>query len=104
MRVESMVAQQAVLAAATPRPRRTASGGREISAAAPIQASPARMAGSLLPSAVADRLFGLLDGDPAFAEAVTAHLPAARQQSARDLSAYGSHDARGTARRLNTVG
>jgi hypothetical protein len=99
-----MVAQQAVLAAATSRTRRAVSGARATSAAAPVQASPARTAGSLLPSAVADRLFSLLDGDPAFAEAVTAHLPAARQQSASDLAAYASHYATGAARRLDTAG
>jgi hypothetical protein len=99
-----MVAQQAVLAAATSRTRRAGSGGRATSEAPTVQASPARTAGSLLPSAVADRLFRLLDGDPAFAEAVTAHLPAARQQSASDLAAYTSHYAPSAARRLDTVG
>jgi hypothetical protein len=42
-----------------------------------------------LPSAVVDRLTDLLAGDPGFADAVTAQLPAARQASARDLGTYG---------------
>ena len=88
MRIESVVAQQAVLAGAAPRTRRTAPGER--SAAAPDRVGPPEGAArSLLPSAVADRLASLLDDDPAFAEAVSAHLPAARQATARDLAAYG---------------
>jgi hypothetical protein len=44
--------------------------------------------GPQLPGAVADRLAGLMAADPGLAEAVSARLPAARLQSARDLAAY----------------
>jgi hypothetical protein len=44
--------------------------------------------GPRLPVAIADRLAGLLAQDPGLAEAVSARLPAARADSARDLAAY----------------
>jgi hypothetical protein len=42
-----------------------------------------------LPSAVVDRLSVLLAADPGLADAVTAQLPAARKETARDLGIYG---------------
>ena len=88
MRVESMVAQQAVLAAS----RANARGSRAGRAAdRPSDAAPAgaQAAVTHLPSAVADRLADFFANDPGFAAAVSAQLPAARQASARDLAAYG---------------
>jgi hypothetical protein len=80
MRVESMVAQQAVLAHATRRARTPAQTPSLVGS---------RAAGASLPAAVADRLAGLFADDPAFAAAVSAHLPAARQASALDMAEYG---------------
>lgn len=99
MRVESTVAQQALLAVTA---RKSARGGRADRAAAgpdatspapapapaPSPAAPAANAESQLPSAVADRLASFFAADPGFAAAVSAQLPAARQASARDLAAY----------------
>jgi hypothetical protein len=42
-----------------------------------------------LPGAIADRLAVLMAQDPGLAEAVSARLPAARLDSARDLATYG---------------
>jgi hypothetical protein len=88
MRVESMVAQQAVLAATARRASGTPLDARPAAASSPA-ASYAAGAGSSLPAAVADRLALFFSADPGFAEAVSAQLPAARQASARDLAAYG---------------
>jgi hypothetical protein len=89
MRIETTVAQQAVLAATMRRAPRAPAAAR------PTQADLAlgRPAGSGLPSAVAHRLSDLLAADPALAEAVSAQLPAARQASRLDLAGYagGSH-------------
>jgi len=58
-----------------------------------------------LPHAVIDRLAGLLAADPGLAEAVTAHLPAARQASALDLATYGPGGAqRRDGARIDTSG
>jgi hypothetical protein len=90
MRVESMVAQQAVLAAAN---RANGRGGRaERAADRAVEQAPAQAAGTHLPSEVADRLADFFANDPGFAAAVSAQLPAARQASARDLAAYGRGD------------
>lgn len=55
-------------------------------------ARPAPLAdlGPKLPGAIADRLAGLMAQDPGLAEAVSARLPAARAESARDLAAYAA--------------
>ncbi len=82
MRIESMVAQQAVLSHATRRADRT--GATRV----PARPAAAQRASSSLPTAVADRLAGFLAADPGLAEAISAHLPAARQACARDLAAY----------------
>jgi hypothetical protein len=57
--------------------------------------------GPQLPEAIADRLAGLFAQDPGLAEAVTAHLPAARRESARDLAGYA---AAAPGRRLDLAG
>jgi hypothetical protein len=85
MRVESMVAQQAVLAA-TARTGRQTRADRTPDAAAQLSSPPDAPS---LPSEVAERLADFFASDPGFAAAVTAQLPAARQTSARDLAAYG---------------
>lgn len=74
-----------VPAAAVPQladPRRTRQASRHPSPLSNL--SPA------LPGEVADRLAGLMAQDPGLAEAVSARLPAARMDSARDLAAYGA--------------
>jgi hypothetical protein len=78
MKVTSVPAS-ALAALADPRRGRTA-------------ARPAPLAdlGPRLPGVVADRLAGLMAQDPGLAEAVSARLPAARAESARDLAAYRS--------------
>jgi hypothetical protein len=86
MRIESTVAQQSLLATAG-RGTRTSRADRTPQRADDLM--PFRPAGAGLPSPVADRLALLLASDPALAEAVSAHMPAARQASARDLAAYG---------------
>jgi hypothetical protein len=83
MRIESMVAQQAVLSHSTRRADQT---GASRVPARPVSTHPGS---SSLPTAVADRLAGFLAADPGLAEAISAHLPAARQACARDLAAYG---------------
>ena len=100
MRVESMVAQQAILSqAAGRRPRHAAPAEPS---AAPAEA---RAMGEGLPSAVADRLASLFAADPGFAAAVSAHMPAARQASALDFAAYGpTGRPEGGRRLLDTVG
>lgn len=92
MRVESMVAQQALLATARQatrgsRAERPAAPGPDAPSSAPASSPAPAEAG--LPSAVAARLASFFASDPGFAAAVSAQLPAARQASARDLAAYG---------------
>lgn len=89
MRVESMVAQQAVLAAAG---RANARGNRAERPADRPADTAAQATATHLPSEVADRLADFFASDPGFAAAVSAQLPAARQASARDLAAYGRGD------------
>lgn len=69
------------------RAGRAADESRPSTTAAPAAAADLRQAA--LPTEVADRLAGLMAGDPALALAVNARLPAARLQSASDLAAYG---------------
>lgn len=85
MRVESVVAQQAVLAAAT---QRRFGPGAEKPAAPATLATRAAPATPMLPSVIADRLAGFLAADPSLADAISAHLPAARQACARDFASY----------------
>lgn len=95
MRVESMAAQQAVLAAST---RQASRGPR---AARADSTTPANLPNrGQLPTAVADRLADFFAADPGFAEAVSAQLPAARQTTARDFAAYGRSDAAPRSARL----
>jgi hypothetical protein len=69
---------------------------------APSPAIPGRAdVGPHLPSAIADRLALLLAQDPGLAEAVSAQLPAARRDSARDIEAYA---AAGSGRCLDLAG
>ena len=95
MRVESMVAQQALLATARQatrgsRAERSAAAGPDApSTLHSVPTSSPAPAEAQLPSAVADRLASFFASDPGFAAAVSAQLPAARQASARDLAAYG---------------
>ena len=77
----STVPAQAVAQMADPRRMRTAG--------APGHAPFAGLSPAL-PGAIADRLAGLMGQDPGLAEAVSARLPAARLDSARDLAAYGA--------------
>ena len=102
-----MVAQQAALAhltrqnARTPGQRRTTSS----QGAATIASRGSQSAGAGLPTAVADRIASLFADDPGLAEAVSAHLPAARQASARDLAVYAHSGRHRTAPRIiETVG
>jgi hypothetical protein len=97
MRIESMVAQQAVLATAT------ALGGRSAATARTVSSRPSPGSGTRsqayapemgLPTAVADRIASLFANDPGLAEAVNAQLPAARQALARDLAAYSRGEVR----------
>jgi len=103
MRIESMVAQQAVLAGSTSRRPRPLAAARS-TGPADLAAARSRTAGSGLPSAVADRLAELLAGDPGLAEAVFAQLPAARQASARDLAAYATRGFDPGPRFIDTIG
>jgi len=84
MRIESMVAQQAVLSHSTRRADQTVArhGCRPDPSARTRDRPPCRP-----PSRT--RLAGFLAADPGLAEAISAHLPAARQACARDLAAYG---------------
>jgi hypothetical protein len=59
--------------------------GRTAARPAPLAAL-----GPKLPGVVAERLAGLMAQDPGLAEAVSARLPEARAESARDLAAYAS--------------
>jgi len=108
MRVESMVAQQAVLAQAAHRAvrssvdRRSAAGRQPSAPTGAGTATPG--AGTNLPTAVADRIASLFADDPGLAEAVYARLPAARQASATDLAAYGAGAHRAEPRILDTIG
>jgi hypothetical protein len=54
----------------------------------PVRSTPLADLGPKLPGAIADRLACLMAQDPGLAEAVSARLPAARAESARDLAAY----------------
>jgi hypothetical protein len=99
MRVESMVAQQAVIAATSPRRARSQGMVSRQAEPAPQQ----QIADSRLPSAVTDRLADLFANDPGLAAAVSAQMPAARQASARDLAAYQRSDHPGSRPRLVDV-
>jgi hypothetical protein len=103
MRIESMVAQQAVLAASTTRRARAAAAASSTARADAASARP-RTASSGLPGAVADRLAQLLAADPGLAEAVSAQLPAARRASARDLAAYSTRGPDPRPRFIDTAG
>lgn len=101
MRVESMVAQQAILAQAARQAQRPGAAARPAATHAPAAAPrSAPNAGAGLPSAIADRLAVLFADDPGLAEAVSAQLPAARQASARDIAAYAQGTSRHTGPRL----
>jgi hypothetical protein len=89
MRVESMVAQQAVLAAST---RQAARGPRAEHPERSPEPAAGQGADTALPSAIANRLAAFFASDPGFAAAVSAQLPAARRASARDMAAYGRTD------------
>jgi hypothetical protein len=99
MRIPPVPAQAAaaLLDVRTPRRQSPAGAPQAATGTTPAHgrqdASPAAATPDLaprLPVAIADRLAHLLAQDPGLAEAVTAQLPAARRDSARDLAGYGA--------------
>lgn len=102
MRVESMAVQQALLGIQARRTARGPSPERE-RLGAPDEGAPAATGGEL-PTAVATRLADFFASDPGFAAAVSAHLPAARQASARDLATYDRRASVSTPRLVDVKG
>jgi hypothetical protein len=85
MRIAGMGPQAAALLADSRTQGRGVKAGGQ-----PRVAAPDVDPGPRLPVAVADRLAQLFAGDPGLAAAVTAQLPAARRDSARDMAGYAT--------------